>query len=230
MLLNAAMSDLGVMHYMMLPFGRAGVADRRSPVTNMAGVASEQHAAGAGAGDNGAWAIGDRSHPVYAAALRAADGIGWNQVADTVPLDDRQRQRMAWLCRGGSRHGYTFAVRGSGDRVTMASICGDGPAAIAPNILLGTVIIARLFHDIGLFPGSLPGAGSAVELSPRQLDCISRVARGMSDLEIARDLSLSPDTIREYVASARKRFGVKRRPQMVIAAIRHGYLTLDDAA
>ena len=67
-----------------------------------------------------------------------------------------------------------------------------------------------------------------VRLSPRELACISLIGRGLSDIEVARHLGLRPGTVREYIVSARQKYGVKRRTQLVLAAIRDGHLSVDD--
>jgi len=66
-----------------------------------------------------------------------------------------------------------------------------------------------------------------VALSPRQIDCIALVAQGKSDWEIAQILGLSRDTVHEYVEAARRRYGVRRRTQLVLRAVRDGHLNID---
>lgn len=66
-----------------------------------------------------------------------------------------------------------------------------------------------------------------VALSPRQLDCIALVAQGKSDWEIAQILGLSRDTVHEYVEAARRRYGVRRRTQLVLRVVRDGHLNID---
>lgn len=70
-------------------------------------------------------------------------------------------------------------------------------------------------------------ANVPVPLSPRQIDCIALVAQGKSDWEIAQILGLSRDTVHEYVEAARRRYGVRRRTQLVLRAVRDGHLNID---
>ena len=48
-------------------------------------------------------------------------------------------------------------------------------------------------------------------LSPRERDVISRLIEGATRKEIARDLSLSPNTIAEYTQSAYRKLGVRNK-------------------
>lgn len=67
----------------------------------------------------------------------------------------------------------------------------------------------------------------ATALSPRQIECVALVAQGKSDWEIGQILGLSRDTVHEYVEAARQRYGVRRRTQLVLWAVRDGHLNID---
>lgn len=56
-------------------------------------------------------------------------------------------------------------------------------------------------------------------LSPRQLECLSRIAAGQTSFEIARALGLSNRTIDHYVRFACAKLGVRNRSQAVAKAI-----------
>jgi DNA-binding NarL/FixJ family response regulator len=62
-------------------------------------------------------------------------------------------------------------------------------------------LVAALHSFLDEDVGALPSA-PAKELTPRQLDVLRRVARGLTDKEIASELSLSPRTVEMHVARA----------------------------
>lgn len=64
-------------------------------------------------------------------------------------------------------------------------------------------------------------------LTPRQIDCLRLIAAGKTEWEMGKILGLSPSTIHEYVEAARRRYGVKTRSQLVLAAARDGYVSLN---
>lgn len=66
--------------------------------------------------------------------------------------------------------------------------------------------------------------GPRPALSARELDVLSYVALGCANPEIARRLSLLPETVKAYLRSATRKLGVHGRQQVVAAARRHGLL------
>ena len=57
-----------------------------------------------------------------------------------------------------------------------------------------------------------PRAG---RLTPRELDVLSRIARGLSNAEIAEELFLSVNSVKTYVRTAYRKIGVATRSQAV---------------
>jgi DNA-binding CsgD family transcriptional regulator len=56
-------------------------------------------------------------------------------------------------------------------------------------------------------------------LTARQLECLTRIARGETSAEIGLALGLSKRTVDEYVGDACVRLGVKNRAQAVAVSI-----------
>jgi DNA-binding CsgD family transcriptional regulator len=67
---------------------------------------------------------------------------------------------------------------------------------------------------------SLHGAGAA--LTPREREVIRRVALGRSTPQIARDLNLSPATVRSHVRNAMVKVGAHTRAQLVALVLGDG--------
>ena len=61
-------------------------------------------------------------------------------------------------------------------------------------------------------------------LSSRQVECLSVVAAGLSSPHIAKQLSISPRTVDEYISDACARLGVRTRAAAVVQAIRFGLI------
>lgn len=59
-------------------------------------------------------------------------------------------------------------------------------------------------------------------LNPREIDVLRLLARGLSNAEIARRLSLSEGTVRNYVSLIFDKLGVSDRTQAAVLALRHG--------
>jgi DNA-binding CsgD family transcriptional regulator len=57
------------------------------------------------------------------------------------------------------------------------------------------------------------------KLSPRQLECLSLIARGRTSTEIAAELGLTRRTVDEYIGDLCARLGVKTRSQAVAVSL-----------
>ncbi len=61
------------------------------------------------------------------------------------------------------------------------------------------------------------------QLSPRELDVLRLIARGMENAEIAETLNISPRTAKNHVSSILAKLGVPSRIQAAIYAVRRGF-------
>jgi DNA-binding NarL/FixJ family response regulator len=60
------------------------------------------------------------------------------------------------------------------------------------------------------------------DLTPRQIDILKFLRRGLSNKEIARELNLSPFTVRSHVSALMKNLGVSNRAAASAIAASHG--------
>jgi DNA-binding NarL/FixJ family response regulator len=70
------------------------------------------------------------------------------------------------------------------------------------------------------------GAEARGIVSPRQLEILRLVAKGYSNEEIAQQLHISRQTVKNHLTSAMRALGARRRRQAVAAAIRAGLLSM----
>jgi DNA-binding NarL/FixJ family response regulator len=75
-------------------------------------------------------------------------------------------------------------------------------------------------------PGTEPGAGSAIAaLTDRERQVVALVAAGLSNDEIARDLVVSPLTVKTHVSRAMMKVAARDRAQLVVIAYESGLVT-----
>ncbi|MFF0311032.1 response regulator [Streptosporangium sp. NPDC004379] len=93
-------------------------------------------------------------------------------------------------------------------------VVASGEALLSPSVTRKV---------IGLF--GRPGAGPVEgldSLTPREREMVAWVATGRSNDEIARELVISPDTVRTHVSRAMVKLRARDRAQLVVFAVRSG--------
>ena len=103
----------------------------------------------------------------------------------------------------------------------------------AGDALIDPVITRRLISRFTLAarppgPGAVPEALSA--LTPRELDVLRLVARGLSNLEIARDLVVEENTVKTHVSRMLMKLSLRDRVQAVVLAYETGLVVADPRA
>ena len=98
------------------------------------------------------------------------------------------------------------------------------------NFLMAQLVGSYAFQAArSILQQSHDGTRRPVKLTPRQIDCITWAARGKTDWEIARILSIAETTVKEYLDDARRRYGVHKRIQLILRAIYDGHIPLSAA-
>ncbi|WP_232667798.1 response regulator [Pseudonocardia sp. TRM90224] len=90
----------------------------------------------------------------------------------------------------------------------------DGEALLSPSV---TKRVIALFSG----PGALPAA-ALDQLTDREREIVAWVGTGRSNEEIAKDLVVSPATVRTHVGRAMVKLDVRTRAQLAVVAMRAG--------
>lgn len=67
-----------------------------------------------------------------------------------------------------------------------------------------------------------------VPLSPREMEILQFVVRGLSNKEIATELRISHQTVKNHMTSILKKLNVQDRTQAAVTALRHGWVRIHD--
>ena len=59
-------------------------------------------------------------------------------------------------------------------------------------------------------------------LTPRELQILQQIADGKTNAQIARELQMSPNTLRTHTQNVLTKLGVHSKLDAIVAAIRHG--------
>nr|WP_157245415.1 response regulator transcription factor [Nonomuraea typhae] len=91
----------------------------------------------------------------------------------------------------------------------------------AGEALLSPAITRKVIGMFGRHAGAAPVAG-VERLTPRERELVAWVATGRSNEEIARELTISRDTVRTHVSRAMVKLHARDRAQLVVFAMRAG--------
>jgi len=93
-------------------------------------------------------------------------------------------------------------------------------AKLAPWLLKQT-------ERFGIVEGEL-GDEAFVPLSPREMEILQHITRGLSNKEIAHQLGISHQTVKNHMTSILRKLNVEDRTQAAVYALRRGWVRLQD--
>jgi DNA-binding NarL/FixJ family response regulator len=148
-------------------------------------------------------------------ATRVLAGPG---VVDPVPVlilttFDLDEYVMEALRAGAS--GFLLKDAGRDQLVEAVRAVARGDALIAPSI---TRRLIERFVERS--PDPVPP--ELDELTARELEVVREIARGRSNAELARELSISETTVKTHVARVLSKLRLRDRVQIVVFAYEHG--------
>ena len=165
------------------------------------------------------------------------EAIIGRRIEDLTPADQRDAVDGAWraFLAAGSLAGV-FELEAAGGRrilvdynatahilpgrhltIFVAVPAGDAPNPVPP-VMLG--------HDVGT---GAAGPGASI-LTAREREVLGRLALGLTGSEVARELGISPETVRVHVRNAMRRLGARTRVQAIGLALAAGEIGMDEPA
>jgi DNA-binding NarL/FixJ family response regulator len=102
--------------------------------------------------------------------------------------------------------------------LTAIRVVAAGEALLAPSIT------RRLIEEFARRPPSNARPAELEALSPRELDVLRLVARGLSNAEIARELYVGDATVKTHVSRILQKLTLRDRVQAVVLAYESGLL------
>lgn len=124
---------------------------------------------------------------------------------------------------------YAIKDIAASELMSLIRRVGRGEYLINENVLSRPFVASKVLDQFREL-ATLDDANDTVfsPLTPREVEILDCVARGNSNKEIARLLSISDQTVKNHITSILRKLAVNDRTQAVIYALRHGWIKLGD--
>lgn len=155
------------------------------------------------------------------------DGSGVELLAD---LTRRQPRVQAAICsvfedehtvlsaiRAGAS-GYILKQRAGGDLMPLLRQMREGGSPLSPRVA------RHILNQLAPPPGEMDGDCDVSDFTPRELDVLRSVARGLTSRQTGKILGIAESTVRTHVKSIYSKLGVGRRAAAVSEAARRRLL------
>ena len=151
----------------------------------------------------------------------AANGDGAPRILilTTFDLDEYVFEAL----RAGAS-GFLLKDAGADELLHAVRVVPAGDALLAPSIT------RRLIADYASRPAPQEQPQAMSELTPRELDVLRLMARGLANAEIARELYIGDATVKTHIARIFAKLGLHDRAQAVVLAYESGLVQPGAAA
>jgi LuxR family quorum-sensing system transcriptional regulator CciR len=150
-------------------------------------------------------------------------GFQWSDLHRVIEMNDRRRDTLALYAAHGLEDGYTVPLCVPGEPRGFCSFgYADASNLSFQQMAIMQVTAPLLFETARRVQGLWREHRMPLGLSQRQTECVSLVARGLSDAQIAWKMGISIDTVHDHIEEAKRRYGAKKRVDLVVKAIRSG--------
>lgn len=177
--------------------------------------------------DDGAWGACD---PVRRACNSTTIGFPWSRISSMIPFGPMDHQIFLLSRKHGIEDGFTVPASLPGEPLGSCSFAtGSGrtiPFEHSPAVqLVGAFAFSRARH---LWIADRPFASAPPALTARQRECVIWMARGKSDWEISRILSVGEETVTRHLKAAREKYGAEKRTSLAVRALADRTLSFDE--
>jgi DNA-binding NarL/FixJ family response regulator len=112
--------------------------------------------------------------------------------------------------------GYLLKDASIGDVVAGVRAAAVGASSLSPQVAAKLVDVIRAEER----ERQASDESTSADLSPREIQVLRLVAQGKENLEIARELFISPQTVKNHVSNILVKLGVDNRIQAAVHAVR----------
>ena len=163
--------------------------------------------------------------PVVIYAPFIAGPFLWDRLAIRYDLNRKQLQLLNEAREAGLKNGITVPLHGPSGKVAVVSFASQFDDANPKAQISRLNALASHFHVVftNLAHG-LQSNAKAVDLSPREKDCLNWVAHGKTSWEIGVILDINRNTVDFHIKNAMNKLDATNRIAAVFKAIRLGII------
>jgi len=170
-----------------------------------------------------------RLDPTIPKAFRSRDAFTWRDAESPEASPEErlffQEAREAW-----AKDALVVPIHGPFGEFSVVNLLSDHAvilSAEAVRVLQGVCAVYAAM-GLNLAKGALGRAPPMPPpLSRREKECVHWMCQGKHDGETALILGISAHTVRDYIDSAKMKFAVESRPELVRKALTYGLLATD---
>lgn len=154
---------------------------------------------------------------------------------------DRSNVRIVLLTAYDDQEQILHAMRAGASAYCSKDVTPSTLVEVVRQVAEGRYVVgAQVFDERGIQEWLNAGVEAAtgpymvdptehfVPLSPREMEILQFVTRGMSNKEIAFSLGISHQTVKNHMTSILRKLDVEDRTQAAVYALRHGWVRLHD--
>ena len=115
------------------------------------------------------------------------------------------------------------------DLVTVIRRVRSGEYLINDKVFARPAVAGRVlkeFRELAIY--GQDAAPIFAPLSPREVQILDNIARGMTNKQVAYELSISEQTVKNHMSSILRKLSVNDRTQAVVYAMRQGWIKIPD--
>ncbi len=168
--------------------------------------------------------------PVRRACNSTTIGFPWSHISSMIPFGPMDTKILLMSREHGIEDGFTVPASLPGEpsgSCTFATSSGrtipfEHSAAVQ---LVGSFAFSRARH---FWIADRPPVSAPPALTARQRECVIWMARGKSDWEISRILSVGEETVTRHLKAAREKYGAEKRTSLAVRALADRTLSFDE--
>ena len=161
--------------------------------------------------------------PIPRWAIVSGEAVAWTEMMTSTPPDSAGREVWAAAARFGFHEGFVTPVRTRDGHLGLVSVGGgERPAFGQAERMTLQGLSAIALNRAEAILGAAPDDRSQAAFSLRERECHALLQQGFTDLEIARVLGISGETVRFHLNNARRKVGARNRVHLAALQLRSG--------